>query len=100
MRIIETRDRRAIDRLFAADRANDRAFERRVSAIVEEVRTGGDRALLGFARRFDGLTHPLEVSRDEMNRGAAAVAPDVRRAIRQAARNIARVAARQVPKGG
>ena len=30
------------------------------------VRTGGDRALLRFARRFDGADGPLEVTRDEM----------------------------------
>src|SRR5204863_7300379 len=56
------------------------------------------RALEGFARRFDRASAPLEVSRDEMRAGAARVDPSVRRAIGQAADNIARVAFRQIPR--
>ena len=66
--------------------------------IVDRVRKGGDHALEGFARRFDGTRGALEVSADEIRAGAATVAPDVRHAIRQAARHIARVAFRQIPK--
>ena len=69
-----------------------------MSAIVGRVRSEGDRALIAFARRFDDLRGPLEVSTQEIQAGASAVAPDVRRAIRLAARNIARVASRQLPK--
>ena len=98
MRIIEAGDTRALDRVLSRDRSADRAFERRVTLIVERVRTQGDRALLGFARRFDGLAVPIEVSPDQMRADAARVPADVRRAIRQAARNIAKVAARQLPK--
>jgi histidinol dehydrogenase len=99
MRIVSATDRRALERALPPTRRTDRAFERRVRAIVDRVRADGDRALVGFARRFDGVTPPLEISRDEMQDGAARVAPEVRRAIRQAARNIARVARRQVPRG-
>jgi len=82
----------------AARRARgDRAFVRRVRAIVDRVRASGDRALLGFAKRFDGVRPPLEISRDEMRAAAAQLDPAVRRAIRQAAQNIARVAFRQIP---
>src|SRR5204863_5520434 len=56
------------------------------------------RALEGFARRFDRASAPLEVSRDEMRAGAARVDPSVRRAIGQAADNIAGVAFRQIPR--
>ena len=100
LQIIEASSRRALEQFLARDRGADRAFERRVTAIVERVRAGGDRALLGFARRFDGVRPPLEVSLEEMRAVAAGVPADVRRAIRQAARHIARVAARQIPKGG
>jgi histidinol dehydrogenase len=99
LQIIEASSRRALEQFLARDRGADRAFERRVTAIVERVRAGGDRALLGFARRFDGVRPPLEVSLEEMRAVAAGVPADVRRAIRQAARHIARVAARQIPKG-
>ena len=98
MKIIDGRNRRAVARLTAAGAQADRAFEKRVRAIVDGVRTGGDRALLEFARRFDGAAPPLEISPSEMRRGAARVDPAVRQALRDAARNIARVAAQQIPK--
>jgi histidinol dehydrogenase len=98
LRIIEASDGRAIARLLTPARRDDRAFDRRVEAIVDAVRRGGDRALLRFARRFDRLAAPIEVSADEMRGGAARVEPAVRRAIAQTARHIARVAARQIPK--
>jgi histidinol dehydrogenase len=98
MRILEYGDRRAIQRLLAPPAADDRAFERRVQTIVDAVREGGDRALERFARRFDRVSGPLEVSRDEMRAQAATVAPAVRRALAGAARNIARVAFRQIPR--
>ncbi len=98
MRIINASDTRAIDRLLAPARDDDRAFDRRVQAIVDGVRRGGDRALARFAERFDGVRPPLEVSPEEMREGAARVEPAVGRAIKQAAANIARVAFRQIPK--
>jgi histidinol dehydrogenase len=98
MRIIDARNARQVEALFARDARTDRAFERRVHGIVDRVRKGGDHALEGFARRFDGTRGALEVSADEMRAEAARVAPAVRRAIRQATRNIARVAFRQIPK--
>jgi histidinol dehydrogenase len=98
VKIIDATNRKAIAELVAGGTHVDRAFERRVRGIVDRVRVGGDRALTGFARRFDRVTPPLEVSLDEVREQAARVAPDVRRAIRQAARNIALVAFRQIPK--
>jgi histidinol dehydrogenase len=98
VKIIDASNRRALDRAVAARSDNDRAFERRVATIVERVRIDGDRALLRYARRFDGLSAAVEVSSREMRSAASSVPSDVRRAIRQAARNIARVAFRQIPK--
>jgi histidinol dehydrogenase len=98
MKIIEAANRQALAAVLARDRSADRSFERRVAEIVDRVRVGGDRALLGFARRFDGVKPPLEISRAEMTAAAATVPAEVRRAIRQAARNIARVAFRQIPR--
>jgi histidinol dehydrogenase len=99
MKIVDASDTRAIDRLLAsADRPGDRAFERRVQRIVDDVRTGGDRALTRFAKRFDRLSGPIEVTATEMRDGAARVEPPVRRAIAQAAAHIATVAFRQIPK--
>ena len=98
LRIIESGDARAMWRLTHSTPHADRAFDRRVRRIVEGIRRGGDRALQRMARQFDRLEGPLELTRSEIERGAAQAPPDVRRAIRQAARNIARVARRQVPK--
>jgi histidinol dehydrogenase len=98
VRIIDARNRRALNRVLARGRSEDPALERRVGAIVAAVRRDGDAALLRFARKFDGMAPPLEVSRAEMINAAALVPLDVRRAIERAARNIARVAFRQIPK--
>jgi histidinol dehydrogenase len=98
VKIIDARNQRALNRALARDKTADRALERRVAAIVEGVRRGGDAALLRFARRFDRVVPPIEVSAAEMRNGAALVPLDVRRALERAARNIARVAFRQIPR--
>ncbi len=98
MKIIDASNKRAIAALFAKKESTDRVFERKVAAIVQKVRTGGDKALLRFARQFDNLSLPIEVTREEMEAEAAKIPPDVRLAITLAAKNIARVAAKQIPK--
>ena len=105
MKIVEASDTRAIERLLkaaggdpsAGPGAGNRALERRVQTIVDAVRTGGDRALARFAKRFDRLDGPIAVSAKELRAGAARVDPAVRRAIAAAAANIATVASRQIP---
>jgi len=98
MRIVDASNKRAMARLVTPRGRRDPAFDRRVRAIIDAVRTGGDRALTRFARRFDGANGPLEIGADEIRAGAAQVAPEVRRALRRAARAIARVAFSQIPK--
>ncbi len=98
MKIIDTSNKRAIAALFAKKESTDRVFERKVAAIVQKVRTGGDKALLRFAKQFDNLALPIEVTREEMEAEAAKLPIDVRLAITNAAKNIARVAAKQIPK--
>ena len=98
MKIIDASNKRAIAALFAKKESTDRVFERKVAAIVQKVRTGGDKALLRFAKQFDNLALPIEVTRAEMEAEAAKLPVDVRIAIKNAAKNIARVAAKQLPK--
>src|SRR5262245_43416176 len=98
VRIVDARDKRAMAALLARRHGRDRVLTRQVRAIVDGVRSRGDRALARFARRFDGIDPPFEVTPDEMRVQAARVPLDVRRALRQAARNIARVAFRQIPR--
>jgi histidinol dehydrogenase len=99
LRIVDSANRRAVRELLAPERVRDAATDRRVAAIVNDVRKGGDAALLRYARKFDGLDGPIEITGAELRRGAATVPSDVRSAIRAAAKNIRAVARRQVPKG-
>ena len=68
MKIIEASNRRAIDALFATER--ERGPRLRAQGLrphrAEGARQGGDKALLRFARQFDNLSQPVEVSREEM----------------------------------
>jgi len=99
LRIVESTNRRAVRALLAPERARDAAADRRVAAIVRDVRTHGDEALVRYARTFDRLDGPVEVSRDDVMAGAHEVPAPVRAAIRAAAKNIRAVARRQVPRG-
>jgi histidinol dehydrogenase len=98
VRIIDANNRRALTRLTAAAATADAGFDRRVRSIVDAVRRDGDRALLRFARRFDRLSGPIEIDRDTIARLASQAPANVRDGLRVAARNIARVAAQQIPK--
>ena len=97
MRIINAANTRAVNSLLNRRPARDPLIARRVARIIEQVRTGGDKALLGFARRFDGLDGRIDVSRLEMERAAKTLDPTVRAAIRTAARHIRLVAGKQLP---
>lgn len=97
IKIISSRNTKAVDRLLSASTTDDRATARVVSAIVSGVRRRGDEALLQYARQFDGLQDPIEVSREEIEEGAARVPSRVKAAIAAAARNIQKVAKRQRP---
>jgi len=99
LKIVESTNRSAVEALLAPERARDAATDRRVAAIVREVRAHGDEALIRYARKFDRLDGPVEVSRDDMMAGAQEVPAPVRAAIRAAAKNIRMVARLQVPRG-
>lgn len=99
IRIVSSTNRKAVAALLSATRIRDRVTETKAAAIVDSVRKGGDRALRRYAEELDGLTGPLEVPRNEWETAARTVPAPVRRAIREAARNIRRVSRAQVPKG-
>jgi histidinol dehydrogenase len=98
IKIVESTNRRAVAALLSPERTRDAATDRRVAAIVSDVRRNGDRALLRYARTLDKLDGPVEISIEEMRAAAAEVPRPVRDAIRAAARNIRTVARRQVPR--
>ncbi len=99
LKIYASSNRRAVGRLIGRQEAPDRQLERRVRGIVTGVRTNGERALLAYARRFDGLSQPVELTPDEIREGAGRAPREVRAAIRVAARHIRRVARQQVVRG-
>jgi histidinol dehydrogenase len=99
LKIVESTNRRAVRALLAPERVRDAATDERVVQIVADVRRGGDAALVRYARALDRLDDALEIGTDEMRAAAKTVDAAVRRALREAARNIRVVARRQVPRG-
>ena len=98
IRILQAGDEAGVAALLDRAPRRDAELERRVARIVTAVRHGGDRTLLAYARKFDRLERPVDVTREEMRDAAAGLAPDVRLAMRTAARHIRHVARRQVPR--
>jgi histidinol dehydrogenase len=98
VRIIDSADERQVRRLLERRGSENTALARRVARIVEDVRRRGDAAVIDYARRFDKLTQPLEVTTGEMIEASEQLPRDVRRAISVAAANIRRVAMRQLPQ--
>ena len=98
MKIIASSNTRAMQRLLGRTQRRDPAVEKQVARIVDGVRRRGDRALQSYARRFDRVTGPLEISRRDIRNGAKQTPPAVRRAITEAARHIRRIASKQVPR--
>jgi len=99
IRILDSGDERAVAALLDRAPRRDAEVERRVARIVSAVRREGDRAVLAYAKRFDGLALAVEVTREEMRDAAAGLQADVRLAISTAARHIRHVARRQMPRG-
>ncbi len=73
--------------------------EAAVRPILEDVRRRGDRALLEYARKFDGLERrSVRVPAGELRDAAGALAPEFRRAVDAAAANVRAFAMRQMPR--
>jgi histidinol dehydrogenase len=98
MVIIQSSNARAVAVLLDTRPGGDPILQRRVATIVDRVRREGDRALLKYARTFDGLEGPIEVPRGEIENSARLVDTTVRKAIALASRNIRKVAEKQRPR--
>lgn len=83
-------ERRAfIEELKRRVGAPDPEIERKVAAIIEDVRTGGDEAVKAYSKKFDGWTpEALELSREEMEELSARCDGRFLEALRRAAANI------------
>ena len=72
--------------------------EKIVKPILDAVRRRGDKALLDYGRRFDGLTRTsVAVPVAELEAAESAVSPAFKRAVREAAKNIRAFARLQLP---
>jgi histidinol dehydrogenase len=98
MRIVPSSDRDAIDRLVVRDAARDLTVERQASRIVADVRGRGDSALREWSKKLDGRSSLEPLSRAELGAGWKATPAAVRKALRVAIDNLARVATKQVPQ--
>lgn len=96
IRIIESKNAGRLLRRRAARMAE---AEETVRPILEAVRKRGDRAVLEYARHFDGLDRPsVRVPARELKTAAGRLAPELRRAVETAAKNVRAYAKSQLPK--
>ena len=83
---------RALDALIAFEAAQDEGVDATVAAIIADVRTRGDAAVLEYTRRFDRLDAPsvaaLEISAADMAHAYEALPAAQRAALTEAARRI------------
>ena len=98
MKIISSTNKRGLRSLFSRNQSEDNARIRDVQRIVDDVRHHGDSAVRKYARHFDKLRGPIELSSDEIQEKAKATPPAVRKAIKEAARHIRRVSKKQIPQ--
>lgn len=102
--IVKTTDpgfRKTLDRILERRGEAEQGVEARVAEIIEEVRRRGDRALVRYAKAFDGVAlarSRIEVSADEMDRALAAASRQDLRWLRLAAARIKRFHSRQREK--
>ena len=106
MKLIRTKGRGAratAETLASLERRGGAALDTvlpAVKRIVDDVRKRGDRALLRYAKEFDGLpgAKALHVTQEEMAAAWKTTDPALRDALRTAAAQIRSFARRQLPK--
>ena len=102
--IVKTTDpgfRKRLDRILQRRGEIERDVEARVAEIIENVRRHGDKALVRYAKAFDGVTlkrSRIEVSAEEMDRASETVSGQDLRWLRLAAARIKRFHRRQIEK--
>src|SRR5689334_24988652 len=101
IRIIDSRDARAVNRVFARRAVRLEEAERTVQPVLDAVRREGDPALLRYARKWDrypGRTAAgFKLKTAQLAAAARKVSPAFRSAVRQAAKNIRQFAVMQMP---
>ena len=91
-------DHTQVGRILARKAARFTEAEQTVAPILEAVRRRGDKAVIEYARQFDGFNRPsLRVSADELKAAQAALSKDFRAAVKTASANIRAFAKLQLP---
>ena len=89
-----------LDALLAFESAQDEAIERTVTAILADVRSRGDAAVLEYTRRFDRLAAPsmaaLEISRENLRAALDGLPAEQREALEVACARVRTYHERQV----
>jgi len=99
--IIRSTDQPALTRLARARESSLADAERVAARILADVRRSGDRALIRYAKKFDGIDLGkigFEVARKEIQAAYRQVPRGFTAALRVAARNIRAVARCQLPR--
>ena len=97
IRVYDNPPRDAWPALTARVTRDDAEIDRRVAAILNEVRTGGDEALRRYTRQFDGAAlDALEGTAEEIEAAWARLDKPFRQTLEQAAENIRAFHSRQV----
>ena len=96
IRIIQSKD---VGALLKRKAARLSEAEETVRPILESVRRRGDKALLEYARQFDGFTRPsVRVAAADLRTAAKRLEPAFRDAVETASANIRAYAQRQMPR--
>jgi len=97
--VIRILDRHSVARLLARRGARLAEAEATVRPILDAVRRRGDRAVLEYARKFDGFTgQSVRVPASDLAAARAQLSPKFRAALRTASRNIRAFAQAQMPR--
>jgi len=96
IRILKSTD---VNRVLARRSARMADAEAVVRPILEAVRKRGDRGLLEYARKFDGLTRKsVRVPASELSAAANRLSPQFISAVEEASHNVRQYAEKQLPK--
>lgn len=88
-----------IKEILTRDNNNDRSVDEIVSGILEDVRTNGDAALLGYCEKFDkAKLSCLEVSPQEIDEAFNSIDPDFIKTLELARDNIEAFHTQQIRK--
>ena len=87
MKVITNPEQTKWSKICARPTLNVEFLRSSLSNLIDRVRKGGDKAVLDFTRKFDGVSlTALQVSREEIEK--ASISDELKKAIQQAADNI------------